>query len=54
MYERSVDNFAHDYVMPFTQLPPEQRNLEILTNCLARSAGVSVYYPLAFLTGLTT
>jgi len=54
LYERSSDNFVHDYVMPFTQLPPEQRNLEILTNCLARSAGVSVYYPLAFLGGLTT
>jgi hypothetical protein len=54
LYERSADNFAHDYVMPFSQLPPEQRNLEIVTNCLARSAGVSVYYPLAFLGGITT
>lgn len=54
MYERNTDNLAHEYVMPFTQLPPEARNLEILTDCIARSAGVQIYYPLAFLKALTT
>jgi hypothetical protein len=54
LYERSQDNLAHEYVMPFTQLPPEAENLEIKTNCMARTAGVQVYYPLALLTALTT
>lgn len=54
LYERNVDNFAHLYVMPFTQLPPEARNLEIVTDCMAKSGGVVIYYPLALLNGLTT
>ena len=54
MYEASADNFSHMYVMPFTQLPPEARNLEIVTDCIARSGGVNVYYPLALLNALTT
>lgn len=54
LYEASPDNFSHMYVMPFTQLPPEARNLEIVTDCIARSGGVNVYYPLALLNALTT
>jgi hypothetical protein len=54
MYERSGDNLAHEYVMPFTQLPPQADNLEIIVNCLARTAGVQVYYPLSLLFGFTT
>ena len=54
LYEAGVDNFSHMYVMPFTQLPPEARNLEIVTDCIARSGGVNVYYPLALLNALTT
>jgi len=54
LYERSPDNLSHMYVMPFTQLPPEARNLEIVTDCLAKSGGVNVYYPLALLSALTT
>jgi hypothetical protein len=54
MVERSPDNYVHEYVMAFTQLPPEARNLEIITDCLARSAGVQVYYPLALLGARTT
>lgn len=54
LYERSADNLAHEYVMPFTQLPPEARNLEILTDCIARTAGVQVYYPLALLKAQTS
>ena len=54
MVEASTDNYVHEYVMPFTQLPPEARNLEIVTDCLARSAGVQIYYPLALLGAKTT
>lgn len=54
LYERNPDNFSHMYVMPFTQLPPEARNLEIVTDCVAKSGGVVIFYPLALLNGLTT
>jgi hypothetical protein len=54
LYERNINNLAHEYVMPFSQLPPDARNLEIVVDCLARSAGVTVYYPLALLKGYTT
>jgi hypothetical protein len=54
LYERSPDNLAHEYVMPFTQLPPEARNLEIVTDCIARSGGVQIYYPLSLLKGMTS
>lgn len=54
LYELSADNLSHEYVMPFTQLPPEARNLEIVVDCLARTGGVQVYYPLALSKALTT
>jgi len=54
LYERSADNLAHYYVMPFTQLPPEARNLEIVVDCMARSGGVQIFYPLALLKAMTT
>jgi len=54
LYERNADNIAHVFVMPFTQLPPEARNLEIVTDCMARSGGVNIFYPLALLSALTT
>lgn len=41
-------NISHELVMGFNQLPAENRNLELIVNCLARTAGVSVHYPLAF------
>src|SRR4029078_6822266 len=54
LYERSADNISHMYVMSFSQLPPEARNLEIVTDCIARSGGVNIFYPLALLSALTT
>jgi hypothetical protein len=54
LYERNADNIAHVFVKPFTQLPPEARNLEIVTDCIARSGGVNIFYPLALLSALTT
>lgn len=54
LYERNSENISHMYVMPFTQLPPEARNLEIVTDCMARSGGVNIFYPLALLKAMTT
>ena len=54
LYENTTDNLAHNFVMPFSQLPPEARNLEFVTNCLAKSGGVNIYYPLAFLKATTS
>lgn len=54
LYENNVANFSHEFVMAFKQLPPEARNLEFVINCMARSGGVNVYYPLAFNTALTS
>lgn len=54
LYERSVDNLAHEYIMPFSQLPADARNLEIVVDCLARSGGVNIYYPMALLEGYTS
>jgi hypothetical protein len=54
LYELSADNLSHEYVMPFTQLPPEARNLEIVVDCLARTGGVQVYYPLSLSKAMTT
>ena len=53
LYENNTDNFSHEMVMPFQMLPPEVRNLEFVTNCIARSGGVNVYYPLAFVGAVT-
>lgn len=54
LYELSSDNLAHNFVMPFSQLPPEARNLEFVTNCLAKSGGVNIYYPLSMLKAITS
>jgi hypothetical protein len=54
LYERDVTNLSHELVMPFNQLPPEARNLEFVTNCLARSAGVQLWYPLALASFVTS
>lgn len=47
MYEFSSDNISMENPMPFNQLPAQARNLELVVPCLARTAGVTVYYPLA-------
>ena len=54
LYDRNVDNISHMYVMPFTQLPPEARNLEIVVDCMARTGGVQIFYPLSLLKAMTT
>jgi len=46
--EFAEENITHDVPMQFNQLPAQARNLELVVPCMARSAGVSVFYPLAF------
>jgi hypothetical protein len=46
--EFNEENMAHEFVQPFRQLPPQARNLEWVINCLSRTGGVVVRYPLAF------
>ncbi len=50
-FERSAENLNLDLVMPFNQLPAQARNLELVVPCLARTAGVTVHYPLALTKG---
>lgn len=45
--ERSPENYGFEMPMPFNQLPAQARNLELVVNCLARVAGLQVFYPLA-------
>lgn len=47
MYEFGEENLSMENPMPFNQLPAQARNLELVVPCLARTAGVTVYYPLA-------
>ena len=46
--EFTEENMAHEFVAPFRQLPPQVRNLEWVINCLSRTGGVVLRYPLAF------
>ncbi len=48
LYEKNEENIRHELVMPFSQMPPQERNLEFVVPCMARSAGVAIEYPLAF------
>lgn len=46
-YEKHKDNLSLEVPMDFTQLPAQERNLELVVNCLARIAGVFLRYPLS-------
>lgn len=46
--EFTAENMAHEFVQPFRQLAPQARNLEWVINCLCRTGGVVIRYPLAF------
>jgi hypothetical protein len=49
MGEFTDENIRFEMVMPFNQLPPQERNLEAVVPCMARTGGVNCDYPLAFL-----
>lgn len=44
-YRRSQDNIQHTLVEPFTQLAPQEKNLAVITNCVAQTGGVVSDYP---------
>lgn len=47
VYKRDVDHLTQEVPQPFEQFEPEKRNLEWVTDCHARVAGVIIYYPLS-------
>ena len=46
-YEKNVDNLNLELPKDFEQLPAQERNLELVVNCLARVGGVFLRYPLS-------
>lgn len=46
-YEMNSNKLTMEIPMPFTQYPPQERNLEFVVNCEARFGGVSIFYPLS-------
>jgi hypothetical protein len=46
-YDMSANKLVMELPMPFTQYPPQERNLEFVINCEARFGGVSIFYPLS-------
>lgn len=52
MGEFDVNNINLELPQPFTQLPAQERNLEVVINCVASCGGVVVTYPLAFTAAL--
>lgn len=52
MGEFHADNIHMELPQPFTQLPAQERNLEVVINCTASCGGVVVTYPLAFTSAL--
>lgn len=50
-YERSINKLQMEIPLPFTQYPPQERNLEFVVPCEARFGGVTVFYPLSMVVG---
>lgn len=46
-YQKSPDVLTLEIPLPFTQLSPQERNLEFVVNCWSKCGGVIVYRPLA-------
>lgn len=46
-YKRDADKLTFELPVPFEQFAPQERNLEQVVNCHARSGGVIIYYPLS-------
>jgi hypothetical protein len=47
MYHRSADVLTNEIPNDFEQLPVQQDGMQFVVNCMASTAGVAVYYPLA-------
>ena len=48
-FTKDADKLAVEDPMPYYQYPVQERNLEIVVPCEARTAGVIIYYPLSAL-----
>lgn len=46
-YEKNLDNLSLELPKDFEQFPAQERNLELVVNCLARVGGVFLRYPLS-------
>lgn len=46
-YEMNANKLKMEIPQPFMQLPPQERNLEFVVNCISRFGGVSIIYPLS-------
>jgi hypothetical protein len=47
MYRRSDEILANEITLDFEQLPVQPDGMQFVVNCMASTAGVAVYYPLA-------
>jgi len=47
MYKRSQDILANEIPLEFEQLPVQPDGMQFVVNCMASTAGVAVFYPLA-------
>lgn len=50
-YERNENKLAMQIPLPFTQHPPQERNLEFVIPCESRFGGVTIYYPMSVIVG---
>lgn len=50
-YDKNPDKLTMEIPMPYTQYPPQERNLEFVIPCESRFGGVIVYYPLSLAIG---
>lgn len=48
-FTKDADKLAVEDPMPYYQYPVQERNLEVVVPCEARTAGVIIYYPLSAL-----
>ena len=46
-FDKNPDKLTMEIPMPFTQYPPQERNLEFVVPCESRYGGIITYYPLS-------
>jgi hypothetical protein len=51
-YDRNPDKLTMEIPMPYTQYPPQERNLDFVVPCESRYGGIIVYYPLSLNIGV--
>ena len=51
-YDRNPDKLTMEIPMPYTQYPPQERNLEFVVPCESRYGGIIIYYPLSLNIGV--